>query len=285
MKSSDALPEVDLPAIAILGTGSMGGAILSGLRQPHVTVQNGVRVTTRSAASAAKLHATGVHAESLEENPNANKEAAAAADIVLLAVKPAQITDLLDEIADSLVTGTVVVSVAGGVTTESMEAHVPENIAVVRTMPNTPATVGLAVTGVTAGSHASEMDVNLVQRMFGTVGDVVVVPEEKMDALGAIAGSGPAYVFYVIEQFERIAREHGFTPEQAKALVQGTFAGSVELLDSVPDGPVELRRQVTSPKGSTERAIAVFDEAGLPGILTDAIDAAISRSREMGQGK
>ena len=275
-----------LPTIAMLGAGSMGRAILAGLLAPHVSVDGGVRVTNRSAEQAASFAAEPrVRAWATSENPEANREAVAGASIVVVAVKPAMVPDLLDEISTALPDGAIVVSVAAGVTTATMEAHLPAHVSAFRTMPNTPAKVGLGVTGIAAGSRTTAAQLDLIASLFGTVGDVVIVDEHMIDKVGSISGSGPAYVFYFIEQFTRVALEQGFTPAQADTLVQGTFRGAVELLAASGEAPAELRRQVTSPKGTTERAIAVFEEADLHAMVTRATKAAIARSQELARGE
>lgn len=269
-----------LPSIAIIGAGSMGGAILSGLLSPAVTVDGGIRVTNRTAAKAALVAADGVESIALEEEPDGNRRAVRGAGIVLLGVKPAMIVDTLRSL--ELDPGTLVISVAAGITTAAMEAVVPNPV--LRAMPNTPAIVGKAVTGVAAGSRATAEQVALGVALFETVGTVVEVPESQIDALSTISGSGPAYVFYLVEELTRTAVNLGFTPEQAKALVQGTFAGSVDLLLASGKEPEVLRAQVTSPKGTTERAIGVMQEADLSGMFDRATAAALARAREMAAG-
>jgi pyrroline-5-carboxylate reductase len=277
---------VTLPTIAVLGAGSMGRAILAGLLQPHVLVHGGIRVTNRSVEKSAEFETEPrVTAWATTSNPEANRAAVAGASIVVVAVKPAMVPDLLDEISPALAAGTLVVSVAAGVSTATMEAHLPAEVVVLRSMPNTPAAVGLGVTGLCAGSRASREHVELVTSMFATVGDVVFVQEEQIDALGSLSGSGPAYVFYLVEQFTKVALGYGFTPEQAHTLVQGTFLGSVALLEETGEDPAELRRRVTSPNGTTERAIAVFDEVDLHAVFERATSAAIARSQELAAGR
>ncbi|MFF1635147.1 pyrroline-5-carboxylate reductase [Leifsonia sp. NPDC058248] len=275
---------VTLPTIALLGAGSMGRAILSGLVAPGVTVDGGIRVTNRSDARAAELASTpGVTAYATESRPDANRAAVDGAEIVLVAVKPAMVPDLLREIAASLSPGAVVVSVAAGVTTATFESLLPETVTVVRSMPNTPAIVGKAVTGISPGSRAEPDDLNLVRSLFETVGEVVEVPESQLDALSTISGSGPAYVFYLIEQLTAAAIGKGFTPEQAAQLVNGTFLGASELLVSSGEDPAELRRRVTSPGGTTERAVTVLESAGLAALFARATDAALARARELAE--
>lgn len=276
---------VDLPSIAFLGAGSMARAILAGLLQPSVTVAGGIRATNRSQARAAEFaDEPRVTAYSTETDGAANRRAVAGAKLVVVAVKPAMVPDLLDEIADALEPGAIVVSVAAGVTVATFEAHLPEHVSVVRTMPNTPAIVGRAVTGVSAGTRSSDDDLALVVSLFETVGEVLVVPESQLDALSTISGSGPAYVFLLIEELTKTAIAKGFTPEQAATMVQGTFRGASELLAASDDDPAELRRRVTSPKGTTERAIAVLQESDLSGLFDRATDAALARARELAAG-
>lgn len=276
---------VKLPSIAFLGAGSMARAILSGLLQPGIEIEGGIRATNRSAERAAELEGLpGVRSYATDTDATANRSAVAGAKVVVVAVKPGMVPDLLREIADALDPGTVVVSVAAGVTVATFESLLPESVAVIRSMPNTPAVVGRAVTGVAAGTRSTDEDLALAVSLFETVGDVIVVPEEQIDALSTISGSGPAYVFFLIEQLTATAIDKGFTPEQAALMVEGTFRGASELLAASDDDPAELRRRVTSPKGTTERAIAVLEEAHLAEVFGRATDAALARARELAAG-
>lgn len=261
----------------------MGGAILAGLLGPGVEVDGDIRVTNRTAAKAGAVAAPGVLSLSTEEHPDATARALAGARIVVVAVKPAGVPELLGEIRPLLAPDAVVVSVAVGVTTATMEGLLPETV-ILRAMPNTPSTVGRGVTGVSAGSRADAAHIEQVAALFATVGEVVVVPEDRLDALSAISGSGPAYVFLLIEKLEGAARELGFDADQARVLVRGTFAGASELLAASGVDPAELRRRVTSPGGTTERAIAVLQEAGLDALFERAARAAIARAGEIARG-
>jgi pyrroline-5-carboxylate reductase len=270
-----------LPATAILGAGSMGGAILHGLVRPDVTVEGGIRVTNRSEAKAVALRHGAVTSLATETDPAANLSAVTGAKIVLIGVKPHMVADLLREIAPVLEAGTLVVSLAAGITTRAMEAVLPDTVPVLRSMPNTPAVVGLAVTGLAPGSRASDADVALARSLFACVGDVVTIPETQIDALSTISGSGPAYVFYLIEEMTRTAVDLGFSEHQAATMVQGTFRGAAELLASDTVDPGELRRRVTSPHGTTERAVEVLQGAGLKELFDRATAAALARAREI----
>ena len=273
---------VTLPAIAFLGAGSMARAVLAGLLKPTVTVEGGIRTTNRSPAKAAELAGTaGVTAWATETEPDANRLAVKGAGIVIVAVKPAMVPDLLAEIADSLEPGTLVVSVAAGVTIATFETHLPEGVAVIRSMPNTPAVVGMAVTGLSAGTRSTAAQMELASALFETVGEVLVVAEDKIDALSTISGSGPAYVFYLIEQLTLTAIDKGFTPAEAATMVNGTFLGASALLAVSDLTPTELRRQVTSPKGTTERAVQQLETGGIKALFDRATDAALARAKEL----
>ncbi|QWT25234.1 pyrroline-5-carboxylate reductase [Subtercola sp. PAMC28395] len=263
----------------------MGRAILSGVLAPNVRVDGPIRVTNRATASADLLpRSEKVTSFVTSEDPEANCTAVAGAAIVLVAVKPHMVAELLDEISPVLEPGTIVVSVAAGVTTATAESHTPEGVAIIRSMPNTPAMVGRAVTGISAGSRSTPEQLEIVRALFSTVGEVVEVPESQLDALSTISGSGPAYVFLLIEKLTAAAVEKGFSPEQAAQLVNGTFIGAAELLRQSDKTPEQLRIQVTSPKGTTERAIGVLQDARLDTIFIEATDAALARARELAAG-
>jgi pyrroline-5-carboxylate reductase len=271
---------VNLPSIAILGAGSMGGAILSGLTAPGVEVDGDIRVTTKSLESA--LAVEGATAVATDADSEANRTAVAGARLVILGVKPYLIADVLAEIAPALEPDAIVVSLAVGVTIETMENLV--GVSVIRAMPNTPSLVGKGVTGLSAGTRTTEEELALAVALFETVGSVLVVPEGKLDALSTISGSGPAYVFLLIEELTKTAVALGFSAEEAATMVNGTFLGAAELLVSSGAEPAELRRKVTSPKGTTERAIAVLQDADLTELFNRATAAALARARELAAG-
>ena len=275
-----------LPKLAILGTGNMTGAILAGLLAGDALGQLPVRVTTKSQASADRFaDESRVEATAIETNPNASREAADGADIVLLGVKPYMIGDLLDEVRDAIAPGTVVISVAAGITTAAMEAKLQPGVRVVRAMPNTPSAIGRGAAGIAAGTAADEEAMAYARAIFAAVGTVVEVEEERIPALAAISGSGPAYVYYLIEQMTEAATRIGMSAEEAHALVVQTFRGAVGLVEANPDkAPAALRRAVTSPKGTTEQSILQFEAADLAGIFEKAMRANIRRNDELAAG-
>lgn len=274
-----------LPRIAMLGVGSMGGAILAGVRSPRVRVEGPITVTTNTRSSAAQFaEAADVVALAAEEHPDANRRAVRGAQIIILAVKPWLIHEVLRDIAAELEPTAIVVSVAAGITTASMEAELPAGVSVVRAMPNTPAHIGRGVTGLAGGSGASAEAVEIARRLFETVGSVLVVDEERIDAVGAVSGSGPAYLFLFVEEFTAAAARLGFSEDEARVLAEGTVTGAAELLARSTVDPAELRRRVTSPNGTTERAIGVLQSGDWGGLFDRAFAAAIARSREIAAG-
>lgn len=274
-----------LPALAFLGAGSMGGAILRGVIASGIRVDGGITATNRTPEKAAAFaDLDGVTSIALSETPDGNAQAAQSARIMLVGVKPAMVPDLLREIAPSLSEDAIVVSLAAGVTLQTFADVLGADVRVIRSMPNTPSTVGKGVTGLAAGAAASDEDLALVRRLFETVGAVVEVPESKIDALSTISGSGPAYVFLLIEEFAKAAVRMGFDEPEARLMAERTFIGATALLDASGEHPAELRRRVTSPKGTTERAIAVLQEARFEDAFTAGAEAALARAKELAAG-
>ncbi len=270
------------PLVAVVGAGSMGRAIVTGLLASSVIAEGNIRLTNRTARAADPFaNDNRIQLFSTDVNPDANRRAVTDAEIVIIAVKPALVRAVLDEIALALRSDAIVVSVAAGIGVTVVEQSLPATVAVLRAMPNTPALVGRGVTGLSAGTRSHKRDLDVVMTLFETVGDVVVVPEHQLDALSAISGSGPAYVFYLIEQLTKAAITKGFSAHDAALLVNATFRGSSELLAHSRSTPATLRAHVTSPNGTTEKAIAVLESARLSDLFDRATDAALERAREL----
>ena len=270
-------------SVAILGAGSMGTAILAGMIKAHIKPEH-VKVTARRVESAEALAKKfGVTAYATSYQPNANSLAVAGAQVVLLSVKPTYVVEVLEQIKDVIAGDALVISVAAGVTTATIEEHLPESVAVIRAMPNTPALIKLGVTGISVGSRAPQEHLAIATELFNGVGKTLVIPEEQIDALSTISGSGPAYVFYFIEEFIRTAIAQGFTQDEAYLMVTQTFLGASELLVQTQGDPAELRRQVTSPNGTTMKAVAVLEEGNLHDLFFKATTAALNRAKEIAQ--
>lgn len=275
---------MDSLRVCFLGTGSMGSAVMQGLIAAGHPKEL-ISATTNSKASAEKLRNQGISAMSVEESGDANSLMAGDADLIVLGVKPYQIANVLGEIRDEIGKNAVVISMAAGISIASMAAALPENPNLVRTMPNTPALVGKGVTGLSAASSCSKDAAEAAAALFKSVGAVIQIPEPMINPLSAISGSGPAWVYYFIEQWEKIAIQEGFTKDQAELMVRGTFDGAIELLANSDLEPEQLRRNVTSPGGTTERIIATFDDADLQKIFHAGLLAAVARAEEIANSK
>lgn len=261
-------------SIAILGVGAMGTAILKGLMEAGWEKLD-LRLADTFGERVEQLLADGHIAYS---DPTI---AAESAEVVILAVKPQVMDELLNEIAPVITPNHLVVSIAAGITTGHIEAALGA-VPVVRCMPNTPALVGEGMTGLAPGAHASEAHTARAEELMASVGQTVVVREDQLDAVTGVSGSGPAYVFLLAEALEEAAIAEGFEPELARQLASQTVVGAGKLLGVSPMTATELRRQVTSPNGTTEAALASLENASFRRMMRDAVRAATERSRELG---
>jgi pyrroline-5-carboxylate reductase len=271
--------------IAIIGAGSMGGAILSGLIAAGYSADSITASTATTQSAKALAEKFSITTFALESSASANSQAAENADILLLAVKPAKVLETLSEIKDTVKSGALVISVAAGVTTSAMEQALGSKASVIRAMPNTPSIVGHGVTGIAKGSSATDSQLGIAKELFETVGQVLIVDEDKINALSTISGSGPAYVFYFAEKLMVAAMKMGFSESEANLMVRATFLGSATLLAASSDSPETLRAQVTSPNGTTMQATARFDQADLEKVFIEATEAALARAIELGKVK
>lgn len=270
--------------ICFLGTGSMGSAVMQGLLASGYEKKL-ISATTKSEASALKLREQGISALSIESSKDANQLLSSDAQIVVLGVKPYQIADVLTEIREEVDKEAVIISMAAGIELKTMAEKLPQHKNLIRTMPNTPALVGKGVTGLVGADNASTDAVKAAIDLFETVGEVVEVREDQINALSAISGSGPAWLMFIVEKWEEVAKKNGFTPDQAAKLVRSTLIGSAELLASGGAEPAELRKNVTSPGGTTERIIATLEDADLTKIFDAALEAAVKRAHEIASSK
>ncbi|UXN33202.1 pyrroline-5-carboxylate reductase [Glutamicibacter sp. M10] len=268
--------------LSFLGTGSMNGAILRGIvasgHDPKL-----ITATIRSDKRAAELRELGINVLVSEEDSSANAKAAADSDIIFLGVKPVGITDLCEEISESLTAEKVVVSVAAAITLASMQAHLPADQPVIRSMPNTPLMVGAGVVGLSPAQSVSETQTALVSDLLSGSGDVHVIDESQQNALSAISGSGPAYAFYLAEAMANAGVAMGLDEKLSIDLARATVAGAGKMLSDPNANPGELRKAVTSPKGTTEQAILTFDEQGIPKIIAAGTQAAAARAAKLSE--
>lgn len=263
-----------MTTIAFLGAGVMGETILAAILRAG-QAPGDVRVAEKSPDRAEALRST--HGVVVTDA----RSAVEGADVVVVAVKPQDVPAVLADVADAVSPSATVVSIAAGVRTATFEAALPAGTAVVRAMPNTPALVGEGMFGISAGSSCTQEQVEAVASLLGTGGEVAVVDESLQDAVTAVSGSGPAYVFYLVEQMVAGGVEAGLDEATARVLATRTLVGAATLLDRSGDEPAELRRRVTSPGGTTAAAIATFDQSGVAAGLRAGVVAAARRSAEL----
>lgn len=274
-----------MTTVAFIGTGSMNGAIAAGLLAGGAAPAS-VRATVGSTASIEKLRAKlgeGGHEVTIlagEQDPEANRKAATGADVVLLGVKPYAILDLAREVGPALSPEAVVVSVAAGITLEALQAVLPEGQPAIRCMPNTPSRVGKGVLAISVGETVSEAQKEAAAAVLSAAGRVIEVEEEQMGAVTAVSGSGPAYAFLLAETMAAAGVKLGLDEQTATELAAATVAGAGYLLDADPN-PAELRQAVTSPNGTTERALNAYREGGLFELTQAAMQACYDRNEEM----
>lgn len=260
--------------LAIVGVGNMGGAMLRGWLDAG-TSPDDVLAVVSSAASAERVERDfGVRVVPLAE--------VAGADTVVLAVKPYQFDAVLEAL--TVRDGALVLSVAAGVPLARLEQALP-NAAVVRAMPNTAAAVGRSVTGVIPGTRAGDDDLVRARELLDAVGSTVVTDEAHLDALTAISGSGPAYLFLVADAMIEAGVHQGLTRALATELTVQTFVGAGAMLEQSGSSASQLREQVTSPKGTTAAALRKLDDHGVRAAFLDAVQACAERSAAMSRGE
>lgn len=265
--------------IGFIGAGNMAEAMIRGLvRGNHV--------------AAAHVTASGPRKDRLDELATRygigvttdNRAVAQRGGVVVLSVKPQILDKVLREIGDALVPGTLVVSIAAGVDTATIEQSVGDGVRVVRAMPNTPALVGAAATAISAGSRASDADVTTARAMFEAVGITVVLDESHLDAVTGLSGSGPAYIFLILEALADAGVKVGLSRRDAQRLAAQTVMGSAKLLLETDEHPGKLKDMVTSPGGTAIAGLHTLEEGGLRTTLMNAVETATKRARELGRG-
>ena len=264
--------------ITFIGGGNMASALIGGLLKQDWSPESITAVEIDAQARARLERESGVRTAA-----DADADAAAAgADCIVLAVKPQQLREVARGLAGTI-GDALVISIAAGVRASDLARWLGGHARLVRAMPNTPALVLAGMTGLYAASGVGAEDKKRAEAILGAAGRTVWVKNEgEIDAVTAISGSGPAYVFYFIEALQQAAAELGFAPETARELALQTFAGAVKLAAESPDDVATLRTKVTSKGGTTERAIAQFDADGVKAAIVRAARAAAERSRELG---
>ena len=265
--------------IGFIGAGNMAEALIRGLvRGGHVPAD--------------RVSASGPRRERLDELAAAykikvstdNREVARGAGLVVLSIKPQIMDKVLREIGEHLQPGTLVISIAAGVDTETIESAVAEGVRVVRAMPNTPALVGAGATAISAGHHASEADLATARAVFDAVGITVTLEESHLDAVTGLSGSGPAYIFLILEALSDAGVKVGLSRRNAQKLAAQTVMGSAKMLLETDEHVGRLKDMVTSPGGTAIAGLHTLEEGGLRTTLINAVETATKRARELGRG-
>ncbi len=264
------------PTVAIIGVGAMGEALRRGLERAG-WAPGELSLAVRREDRATELSSRTSSLVTLDP-----KEAIEARDVIVVAVKPRDVGVVIEGITNTFATDQMVLSLAAGVTTRTYEDVLGE-VAVVRAMPNTPALVGEGVTGIARGAHAGEAHLKRATEVLGAVGGVRVMDESLLDAVTAVSGTGPAYVFLLAEALTEAAVREGLPRDIAEEFVHQTIRGAGHLLTDTDTTPAELRSQVTSPGGTTAAAVHVLEERGFRALVEDAVQAAAKRAAELGQ--
>ncbi|HLQ55577.1 MAG TPA: pyrroline-5-carboxylate reductase [Streptosporangiaceae bacterium] len=263
--------------IGVLGAGKMGEALLSGMLRAGVPPSDVIAAARRPERASQLREAHGIEVLTAAE-------AASRADTLIITVKPQDMAMLLEEIAPAMPAGRLVISVAAGITTSFIERHLPGAVPVVRVMSNTPVLVDEAMSVISAGTHAGEDHLRRAEELLRPVGKVLRIPESQQNAATALSGSGPAYVYYLVEAMVDAGILLGMARGNALEMVTQAVYGAATMLRESGEHPVILREAVTSPGGTTINAIRELERHSVRAAILAAIEAASERGRELGAG-
>jgi len=262
--------------LGIIGAGKIGQALISGVFANGLYKQDELILSVRTEEHRKALESKFQVATTLD-----NRKIAAQSKLIVLSVKPKSIIDIVNSIADSLKPGSVIISTAAGVPLEVIESRVPEYVGVIRTMPNLAIAVGEGMTALAPGKNAKPDDVEAARQLFGSVGRALVLEEQQMDAVTGLSGSGPAYIYIVIESLADGGVKLGLSREVATELAAQTVLGAAKTVLASGEHPAKLKDEVTTPSGSTIEGILELEEGGLRVTLIKAVVKAAERSREL----
>lgn len=264
--------------IAFVGAGNMASAILEGLLRGGATAPEQIWASdprTDGLEDLAARHGVRTGSD--------NAEAVRWADVVILATKPQVFDRVLPEVGAAMDTETLLISIAAGVPGSAIAAHMPEGARIIRTMPNTPALVDAGATAIAPGRHATSEDLQVARAIFSSVGITEVMEESLIDAATGLSGSGPAYIFLVIEALSDAGVKVGLRRDQAQRLAAQTVLGSAKLLIETGAHPGQLKDRVTSPGGTAIAGLHTLEAGGLRTTLIDAVEAATQRAATLGR--
>ena len=262
--------------IGIIGLGNMGGAILGGIVSKGIVEKE--NVTGFDLSDALKAKAKDSYGINIAAD---NKEVLASSDVVILAVKPQHMGDMLSGIKDAWNKNTLIISIAAGKTIEWLESNIGSDMKIVRCMPNTPALIGEGYTGVCVNKNVNEEEKKCALNILCACGKAIEGTESHMDAVVGISGSAPAYVFMFIEAMSDAGVAAGLTRDKAYEFAASAVKGSAAIMLETGKHPGELKDMVCSPAGTTIAAVQVLEEGGFRGVVMDAVEACVERNRQL----
>lgn len=264
--------------IGVLGAGNMGTALIAGIVKASIVEPRQITAVRRNSDALDELAKTYAI-----NTTKSNCELVTSNEIIILAVKPQMMTDVLAEVSHCWHEGQIVISIVAGISTGFIESYVGHEIPVIRVMPNTPALVGQAMSPYCLGRWGSATQALVASQIFSAVGVTVQVEESMMDTITAMSGTGPAYIFYLLEGLIEAGVEMGLPEHVSRALVRQTAFGAAKLVTETTKSPEQLRAQVTSPQGTTHAAMTHLDDNGCRRIVKEAVNRARERAGELGR--
>ncbi|WP_156289953.1 pyrroline-5-carboxylate reductase [Oceanobacillus salinisoli] len=265
--------------IAFFGAGSAAEAILSGVINAGIVKKDQIKVANKSNINRLEYIKERYQVFCTQEKERIIQDA----DILILAMKPYDLHDFMHEIKGHMNKRQLIISILAGVSTDTIIKELEMDLPVIRAMPNTSAMIGYSATAISKGKYASNEHVNQAEKLFNTIGTTTIVAEADMHIVTAISGSGPAYLYYMVEAMENAAIEAGLDQQTAKELITQTVVGAGAMLQQSEDSPNVLRQKITSPKGTTEAGIKVLEENHFQKILMECVKSAKARSEELGK--
>ncbi len=265
--------------IAFVGAGSMAEAMISGITTRSNLTSNQITVMNRSNSDRLSFLQTAYGVETTHYYEKLLKDAS----IVVLAIKPKDVFAALSSIKPYLRDDMLLISVVAGVSMTDIELIINRNLAIIRTMPNTSAAIGKSATAIAQNRFVTNDQLQLATSLLETIGQVTLMDEEQLDAVTGLSGSGPAYIYYLIEAMEQSAERIGLGKEDAKALILQTIIGAAEMLHNSSKTPQILRKEITSPGGTTEAGLKILESKQVQEAFVECIVEATAQSKRLGK--
>lgn len=270
---------ITMQKITFIGAGSIAEALIHGWIENKVVPCESIYISNRSNKERIQELTTKYGVQFLQNFTELHD-----ADLIILAMKPKDARLAMDAIKPYLSEEAAILSVLAGISIETIEEHLGRR-PVARVMPNTSATIGMSASGIAFNALVTDVQRELYTQMLEAIGIVIEVEEDKLHAVTALSGSGPAYLYYLLEAFERVGAEFGLTKETVRKLMVQTIAGSAEMINTVMEEPEVLRKKVTSPGGTTEAGIQALESMNFNEAISSCIRSAEKRSRELAKGE